>query len=158
MASGKAKIWDPLRKTQVPLTPEEEVRQWFIGVLSESYGVPKHLMMSEVSLKFGDKDYRADIVVYDRELKPVMMVECKSRTVSLDRKVLEQVLRYSLTTDVKFIVITNGNATFAFSRLGDGSFRQLVSFPDWNEMLAASKNEPAEGMVTGEDKDEAPSE
>lgn len=26
-------IWDPLRKKQVALTPEERVRQWFIGVL-----------------------------------------------------------------------------------------------------------------------------
>mgnify|MGYP004650507059 FL=1 len=25
------KVWDPLRKKAVALTPEEKVRQWFIG-------------------------------------------------------------------------------------------------------------------------------
>ena len=29
------KVWDPLRKKEVALTPEEKVRQWFIGVLRE---------------------------------------------------------------------------------------------------------------------------
>ena len=40
-------VWDPLRKKSVRLTPEEEVRQWFISVLHEGMGVPEHMMMSE---------------------------------------------------------------------------------------------------------------
>ena len=46
MANGQA-IWDPLRKKEVALTPEERVRQWCIGVLNNSFGVPLHMMMSE---------------------------------------------------------------------------------------------------------------
>ena len=60
----KDTVWDPLRRKEVALTPEEEVRQWFIGdVLHDGMGVPLHMMMSEVSLSFGDKAWRADIVV-----------------------------------------------------------------------------------------------
>ena len=62
-ASGK--IWDPLRRKMVALTPEERVRQWFIGVLQEVAQVPRHQMMSEVEMHFGDADkvWRADILV-----------------------------------------------------------------------------------------------
>ena len=46
------KVWDPLRKKAVALTPEEKVRQWFIGVLKERMKVPEYMMMSEVAMKF----------------------------------------------------------------------------------------------------------
>lgn len=63
-------VWDPLRRKNVPLTPEERVRQWFITVLKDRMQVPLHMMMSEVGMKFGEgalkKEFRADIVVYDR--------------------------------------------------------------------------------------------
>ena len=53
--------WDPLRKKMVALTPEEKVRQWFIGVLRDQVQVPSYMMMSEVAMKFGQKDVRADL-------------------------------------------------------------------------------------------------
>ena len=77
----------------VSLTPEEKVRQWFIGVLRDSLGVPAHMMMSEASFRFGDKTFRADVLVYGRDLSPLMVVECKREDVRLDRVVLEQALK-----------------------------------------------------------------
>ena len=59
-------IWDPLRRKEVALTPEEKVRQWCIGVLADRCKVPMHMMMSEAGFKLGDKMFRADIIVYDR--------------------------------------------------------------------------------------------
>ena len=64
-------IWDPLRKKEVALTPEEKVRQWCIGVLSQQCKVPLHMMMSETGFKLGEKQFRADLVVYDRQARPV---------------------------------------------------------------------------------------
>ena len=83
--TGKRTIWDPLRKKEVALTPEEHVRQWFIGVLTQQMSVPQHLMMSEAGFKLGDKQFRADILVYDRQAKPLMVVECKRPEVELTR-------------------------------------------------------------------------
>ena len=59
-------IFDPLRKKEVALTPEERVRQWCIGVLAEQMKVPLHMMMSEVGFGLGAKQLRADVVVFDR--------------------------------------------------------------------------------------------
>ena len=46
-------VWDPLRRKNVPLTPEERVRQWFITVLKDRMQVPLHMLMSDVGMKFG---------------------------------------------------------------------------------------------------------
>ncbi len=120
----------------VALTPEEKVRQWFIGVLKDHLKVPVHMMMSEVSMKLGRKPFRADILVYGRDTGPLMVVECKREDVTIDRGVLEQALKYNMILDVKYIVITNGKKTFGFRRTGDEAvpFRQMDSFPDWEAM------------------------
>ena len=136
-------VWDPLRKKLVALTPEEKVRQWFIGVLRDSAQVPVHMMMSEVALKFGDKPYRVDILVYGRDTAPLMVVECKREDIQLDREVLEQALRYNLALGVKYIIITNGRKTFGFKKVdtagqpgheNEAPFEQMNSFPTWEEM------------------------
>mgnify|MGYP002627575309 CR=1 FL=1 len=120
----------------VCLSPEERVRQWFIGVLSEGLGVPIHMMMSEVYMKLGDKPFRADILVYSRDTSPLMVVECKRPDVVLDRSVLEQALKYNLVLDVRFIAVTNGVSTFGFRRTGraDEPFEAVKEFPDWEAM------------------------
>lgn len=129
-------VWDPLRKKEVPLTPEEKVRQWFIGVLRDNLKVPVHMMMSEVSMKFGRKPFRADILVYGRDTAPLMVVECKREDVEMSREVLEQALKYNLVLGARFIVITNGTMTFGFRATGNPEvpFEQLKSFPDWEAM------------------------
>ena len=129
-------VWDPLRKKNVALTPEEKVRQWFIGVLRDDLKVPVHMMMSEVSIKFGQKPFRADILVYGRDTAPLMVVECKREDVQMSREVLEQALKYNLVLGVKYIVITNGQKTFGFRSTGDEAipFEQMKTFPDWETM------------------------
>ena len=126
-------IWDPLRRKSVRNTPEEQVRQWFISVLHEGMGVPEHMMGSEVALRHGAKEYRADIVVYDRSARPVMIVECKRPEVTLDQEVVDQALRYNNELDVKYIAITNGPKTFIFERTAEG-WQFMQKAPWWEEM------------------------
>lgn len=127
-------IWDPLRKKSVHNTPEEAVRQWFISVLHEGMKVPEHMMGSEVALKHGAKEYRADIVVYNREAHPVMVVECKRPEVTLNQEVVDQALRYNNELNVRYIVVTNGAKTFMFERQ-DGGWQFMQKAPLWEEMM-----------------------
>lgn len=127
-------IWDPLRKKEVALTPEERVRQWFIGILSARMGVPLHMMMSEAGFKLGDKQFRADIVVYDRTVSPLMVVECKRPEVELTQEVLDQAVRYNMVLDVKYIVITNGRQTFMLQKIQSG-YSPLERMPEYSEMI-----------------------
>ena len=134
MAERKT-IWDPLRKKDVALTPEERVRQWCIGVLASGMGVPMHMMMSEAGVCLGGKQFRADILVYDRTARPLMIVECKRPQVELTREVLDQAVRYNMVLDVDYIMITNGTGTYVCRRNGDGGFTFIDVVPKYNEMI-----------------------
>ncbi|MBO8485172.1 MAG: type I restriction enzyme HsdR N-terminal domain-containing protein [Bacteroidetes bacterium] len=138
-------IWDPLRKKEVALTPEEKVRQWFISMLQDTMHVPLHMMMSETSFRLGDKLFRADIIVYDRKAAPLAVVECKRPEVEIDSKVLDQAIRYNMVLDVRYIIITNGKRTF-ICRKKEGCVpeRQRYEFishaPSYSEMLGMPAN------------------
>lgn len=124
-------IWDPLRKKDVALTPEERVRQWCIQVLARQYKVPMHMMMSEASLKLGGKSYRADIIAYDRSLQPVLVVECKRPEVEITAEVLDQAICYNMVLDVKFILITNGMRTYILKKDNE-RFVQVQTLPEYD--------------------------
>lgn len=145
MLSKMEKIWDPLRKKEVALTPEERVRQWFIGILRDNMKVPEHMMMSEVGMKFGTgvgsiltkssrKEFRADILVYDRNLRPLMVVECKRPEVELTDAVVQQALTYNRVLDVRYITVTNGLKTIICRLQGD-TFVPLSKAPSYEEMI-----------------------
>ena len=127
-------IWDPLRRQEVAAPPEERVRQWFIIQLRDTFGVPEHMMNSEVGFKFGAKPWRADIVVFDRAGKPLAVVECKRPDVALDARVIEQAMRYNSVLGVRFLFVTNGNLTYLYRLEGD-TFVPLERIPTFEEML-----------------------
>lgn len=131
-------VFDPLRRKEVALTPEEEVRQWCIKVLSENLGVPLHMMMSEAGFKLGGKQFRADILVYDRQARPLAVVECKRPEVEMSREVLDQAIRYNMVLNVRYMIITNGRQTFACQRTEeDGNVRYVFieKVPSYEEMI-----------------------
>lgn len=104
-------VFDPLRKKHVSLTPEEQVRQHFIHWLNAEREYPLQLMASEYTIKLGNKSFRCDIVAFDNNLKPQIIVECKAPGVKLDGTVLQQVLNYNLVLKVPHLIITNGEST-----------------------------------------------
>ena len=134
MSDSRLTIWDPLRKKEVALTPEERVRQWCINVLARQMQVPMHMMMSEAGFKLGEKQYRADILVYDRKAQPLMVVECKRPEVELTQEVLDQAIRYNMVLNVRYMIITNGTKTFICQKQG-GKFAFIENVPTYNEMI-----------------------
>ena len=127
-------VFDPLRKKNVALTPEERVRQWFISVLAGPMRVPKTMMNSEVAFTFAGHPQRADILVFARDLKPMLMVECKRPDVPLTAEVATQMVRYNQVLDVPYVVATNGQNTY-ICRRNAGGFEFLADAPDYHQML-----------------------
>ena len=114
------KVFDPLRRKEVELTPEERVRQSVIVWLRDKCAIPQTRMMSEVPFTYNNLQYRADILVYARDLEPEILVECKAPSVKIDNEVIEQVVRYTRVLKVKKIDVTNGTTTFFFEFDGSG--------------------------------------
>lgn len=105
---GKPQILDPLRKCYVALTPEEWVRQHFVNYLCTSKAFPAALMANEVQIALNGMKRRCDTVVYDKELRPRVIVEYKAPTVKITKDVFAQISRYNLTLKVDYLIVSNG--------------------------------------------------
>ena len=105
---GRREVFDMVHNRFVALTPEEWVRQHFIQYLHEVLLYPIELMQVEGAISLNGMTRRCDIVVYDEEVKPLIIVECKKETVPLSQKVIDQACRYNLVLQVPFLCITNG--------------------------------------------------
>ena len=105
---GRLTIFDFLRRRYVALTPEEWVRQHFTHFLVEHKSYPQGLIANEVELSVGDKSLRCDSVLYDRELRPRMIVEYKAPHIKLTQKVFQQIATYNLLLHVDYLVVSNG--------------------------------------------------
>lgn len=127
---GKTYIFDAIRKKYLVLTPEEWVRQHFINLLLNHYGYSKSLLRLEGGLSYNKLQKRTDIVVFDNEGKPFLLVECKAADVPINRAVIEQASRYNLTMRCPFLVVTNGINTFCFKiNFETGKYEQLKDLP-----------------------------
>jgi len=112
--SESKKIFDPVRKKYVALTPEEFVRQLFVVYLIEELKIPVKHIAVERSIKIHNKNYRFDILVFDNNAKPKMIVECKSHKVKLTEAVAIQVSKYNIALNAKYLCVTNGKQSLFY--------------------------------------------
>jgi hypothetical protein len=111
---AKEVIFDELRKQWVRLTPEEWVRQNFIQYMLQTKQYPAAYIGIEKEIALGELKKRFDLLVFDRNHQPWMMIECKAMDVELTEKVLEQIIRYNMSVPVSYLVISNGTYTYAW--------------------------------------------
>lgn len=107
-ADGKVWIFDGIRKKFLVLTPEEWVRQHFIHYMVSSLGYPKALIKIEGGLKYNTLRKRSDILVFDRDGQPWMLVECKAPEHNIKEDTLRQASVYNARHRAKYITVTNG--------------------------------------------------
>lgn len=128
-------VFDPIRKKRVALTPEEDVRQQLINLLVNKLGYPQHRMSCEYSITITGLKYRGDIVLFDKELKPLFMAECKAPSVKITKGTFEQILRYNMSLNVKYLLLTNGETTyFAFFDKTINDYKYLSDILPYNEL------------------------
>ena len=104
----KKMIFDALRRKWVVYTPEENVRQHLCRYLNKELDYPKGLISIEKQITVNSLTKRFDIVVYNNDGKPCLLVECKAPNIKLDTKTLNQVLRYNIALKCNIILFTNG--------------------------------------------------
>jgi len=105
-------IFDIFRKKYVQLTPEEFVRQSFAMYLVREKGYPESLIMTEQSLQLNTLTKRCDILVHKPAGTPVVLVECKAPGVKIGNDTFDQVARYNMVFNVKYLMLTNGMKHF----------------------------------------------
>ena len=78
LVEGTTQVFDVVRKKYFKLTLEEWVRQHFIHYLNQDKNYPLGLMGVEKMIKYNNLKTRADIVIYNINREPSMLVECKA--------------------------------------------------------------------------------
>lgn len=122
-------IFDEVRKKWLLLTPEEWVRQHLIHYLILEKKYPVSLISIEKEIILNDLKKRYDIVIYNKQLMPVVVIECKAPYIELDKTVVEQALRYNLIIKAKYLMISNGVSDVTFN-----SLNQAVMLPDYSDL------------------------
>jgi hypothetical protein len=129
---GKVYIFDNIRKKYVVLTPEEWVRQHFINYLIQELKYPKSLFRIEGSITYNKLQKRSDILIYNRQGKPWMLIECKSPTIKLSQKAFNQVAVYNMTIGAEYVAVTNGMVHYCYAGMKKGEeLKFLDDFPDF---------------------------
>jgi hypothetical protein len=107
-AGGKVKVFDPLRRRYVTLTPEEWVRQHFVSYLRTCKDYPRALLANEVPISLNGTVKRCDTLVYERSLSPLMIIEYKAPYVELSAAVFTQLAHYNMALHVNYLTVSNG--------------------------------------------------
>ena len=101
-------VFDVIRKKYILLSPEEWVRQHVIHFLIEEKKFPTGLIEIEKQISLFNTNKRVDILVRDKNLKPLLLVECKAADVALKQNEINQLARYQITLQAPYCMLTNG--------------------------------------------------
>ena len=105
---NKYVIFDIIRKKYVSLTPEEWVRQHIIHFLVEEKKYPLSLIAIEKKLTINKLTKRTDILVFNTEGLPHIIVECKAPSVNITQNAFDQIARYNLKLNANYLIVSNG--------------------------------------------------
>ena len=115
-------IYDPIRKKDVPDTPEERVRQATIKFLRDEVKVPQNLIAVEFALSMVDPstDDRVDLLVQsfkdNADLKhPWLLVECKAPGEYTWQALQVQLNKYLQILSPKYVMLSLGDAVRYFA-------------------------------------------
>ena len=126
-------VWCIIRKKNLVLTPEEWVRQHIIHFLITSKNYPQGLISAEMGIKVNGLSRRCDVVVYGKDGKPRLIIECKAPEITLTENVFHQVAQYNFKLNVDFLLMTNGlnHIVCQIDRI-QNSINYLEEIPNWD--------------------------
>lgn len=117
-SGGRKWLFNPILKKRFANRPEERVRLQYTEFLLHQTTVSPNRIGFEAPVKTesAENTLRADLVIYDRDMTPFVLIECKSGRIKLNAKTAEQTARYNRTLQADFLMITNGIDDFWYRR------------------------------------------
>lgn len=105
-------IYDLVRKKEVVLTPEEWVRQHIVHFLINEKNYPISLLALEKKLTLNGLTKRTDIIVFNSNGNPEILVECKATNIVINQETFDQIARYNMKLNAKYLMVSNGMEHF----------------------------------------------
>ena len=127
----KKYIYDIIRKKYILLTDEEKVRQLTIRFLIDELEIPISQISTEKEFKIeSGLKKRFDIIVFNRNGKVAILIECKSSKIKINTKVIDQILIYNKKLNAKYLMVTNGIKTIAL-HCAPKKIKQINNIPKY---------------------------
>lgn len=101
--------------------------------------VPAGLIVLEKKLILNTMTRRPDILIHDRQGKPLMIIECKAPEVKISQDTFDQVARYNSVIRVPYLVVTNGLQHYCcLMDYNRQTYKYLEDIPDYKTICGES--------------------
>lgn len=118
------------RKKWLKLTPEEWVRQHTVEFLMDYCKVKPELIANEMALPLNGMTKRCDTVIFNNQMKPILLCEYKAAHISINQKVFDQIFSYNRELGVPLLLITNGLKHFCIDMREEPKFFSIMLLPE----------------------------
>ena len=134
-SENKTYIFDIIRKKFLYLTPEEWVRQHTLMYLIEDLHYPISLINVEKIINVSGLKKRYDVVVFNKDGSIFLLIECKAPNVQINQETFNQIARYNLKLNAKYLMLTNGlNHYFCKIDIENKKYIFLQDLPSYNSL------------------------
>lgn len=139
---GTKLLWNPVLKKSFVDLPEERVRLQIVDylILEAGFSASRISFESPVNLPRDKSASRTDIICFDKDFNPFLLVECKAPEIALNEKVSVQIARYNQKVEAPFLLITNGLGDLWFDTQLD-SVSSLTRIPEKFNALSTVKRD-----------------
>ncbi len=122
------------KKIQNENSREEMVRQWLLHELHHRLAYPYEFMDIEYPVQDRSSSGFADIVVFDRNKNPFILVEVKSPGENMDRAAQQLQSYISCEPTVTYGIVSDGNHTKVLKRRGNSNiFAETKNLPEFSK-------------------------
>ncbi len=131
-AGNNREVFGTIRKKWLVLQPEEFVRQLLLYFLIGDMRYNRNRITVERGVRVNQMDRRTDILVFDKDMRPFLLIECKAPEVQLSTDVFRQAANYNGAFKVPYLMISNGRkSVIAEINYSDNDYRFLDRVPEW---------------------------
>ena len=129
---GVKHLWNPVHRKVLKNRPEERVRLRIIEYLIGA-GWSRYRITTEEAVKnHGEyQGLRTDVICYNQDFEPSILIECKAEKVPLSGSTAEQIARYNRNVQAPYLLLSNGYRDYwYFVDLTNNRVRSLSDVPD----------------------------
>lgn len=123
-------LWNPAKKQPLHFRPEERVRLRIMDFLILECNIPAGRIAVESPVPGRFSGGRTDLLCYDGQFQPWLLVECKAENITLSSKTATQSATYNRFVKAPYILLTNGLQDALFEVSGTLHALDPANFPD----------------------------
>ncbi len=108
-------LFDPVRRRNVRVNPEEVVRQLWILYMLDVLHINSKLIAVERSVKINGTKRRFDLMIFNKSTDPILLAEFKAPGVIINQAVFDQIGHYNMQLNVPYSLVSNGSQHYCFT-------------------------------------------